>query len=45
MTDDTPNPALLPAGLIDALPPAAEREAALVEALMAVFAGHGYERV
>jgi len=45
MTDDTPNPALLPAGLIDALPPTAEREAALVEALMAVFAGHGYERV
>ena len=45
MTDDPPNPALLPAGLVDLLPPAAEREAALVEALMAVFAGHGYERV
>ena len=45
MTDDVPNPALLPAGLMDLLPPEAEREAALVEALMAAFAGHGYERV
>ena len=45
MTDDFPNPALLPAGLMDLLPPAAEREAALIEALMGVFAGHGYERV
>lgn len=43
--DETPNPALLPAGLADLLPPEAEREAALVEAMMAVFAGHGYERV
>ncbi len=45
MTDDMPNPALLPAGLADLLPPEAEREAALVEAMMGVFAGHGYERV
>ena len=30
---------------MDLLPPEAEREAALVEALMAAFAGHGYERV
>ncbi|SDB68943.1 ATP phosphoribosyltransferase regulatory subunit [Belnapia rosea] len=45
MTDDAPNPALLPAGLMDLLPPEAEREADLVEALMAAFAGHGYERV
>ncbi|WP_043337406.1 ATP phosphoribosyltransferase regulatory subunit [Belnapia moabensis] len=45
MTDDLPNPALLPAGLMDLLPPEAEREAALVETLMAAFAGHGYERV
>jgi len=46
MTDDAPLPAgLLPAGLIDLLPPAAEREAVLVEALMAAFAEHGYERV
>ena len=39
------NPALLPAGLRDLLPPDAEAEAASVEAMMAVFAGHGYERV
>ena len=45
MTDDLPNPALLPAGLADLLPPAAEREADLVEAMMGVFAAHGYERV
>ncbi|GGG45135.1 ATP phosphoribosyltransferase regulatory subunit [Caldovatus sediminis] len=45
MTDDPPNPALLPAGLFDLLPPEAEREAALVEAMMGVFALHGYERV
>ncbi len=45
MTDDTPNPALLPAGFADALPPEAEREAAFVEAIMASFALHGYERV
>ena len=45
MTDDLPNPALLPAGLADVLPPEAEREAALVEAMMGVFAAHGYERV
>jgi ATP phosphoribosyltransferase regulatory subunit len=46
MTDDDPfNPALLPAGLRDLLPPDAETEAASVEALMEVFATHGYERV
>lgn len=46
MTDDLPtNPALLPAGLRDLLPPDAETEAAAVEQLMAVFAGHGYQRV
>ena len=46
MTDDpTPNPALLPAGLRDLLPPEAETEAASVEALMARFAAHGYQRV
>ncbi len=45
MTDDPPNPALLPAGLFDLLPPEAEREAALIEAMMGVFARHGYERV
>ncbi|MCX8133770.1 MAG: ATP phosphoribosyltransferase regulatory subunit [Roseococcus sp.] len=36
---------LLPAGLMDLLPPEAEREAALVAALMESFARHGYERV
>jgi ATP phosphoribosyltransferase regulatory subunit len=49
MTDDLPNESLpaglLPAGLVDLLPPEAEREAALVEALMAGFGAHGYERV
>jgi ATP phosphoribosyltransferase regulatory subunit len=46
MTDDPPpSPALLPAGFRDLLPPDAETEALSVEALMAVFAGHGYERV
>jgi ATP phosphoribosyltransferase regulatory subunit len=45
MTDDPPNPALLPAGLSDLLPPDAEREAVLVEVLAETFARHGYERV
>ena len=46
MTDDLPpNPALLPAGLRDLLPPDAETEASAVEALMTVFAAHGYQRV
>jgi ATP phosphoribosyltransferase regulatory subunit len=46
MSDDVPNhPALLPAGLRDLLPPEAETEAASVEALMEVFAAHGYQRV
>ena len=46
MTEDPPtSPALLPAGLRDLLPPDAETEAASVEALMDVFAAHGYQRV
>jgi len=45
MSDDPPNPALLPAGLRDLLPPDAETEASAVEALMDVFAAHGYQRV
>ena len=45
MTDDPPNPALLPAGLADLLPPEAEQEAHLVERLAECFARHGYERV
>ncbi len=36
MTDDLPNPALLPAGLRDLLPPVAETAAAAVEGLMDV---------
>jgi ATP phosphoribosyltransferase regulatory subunit len=45
MNDDAPHPALLPVGLVDVLPPEAAREAALVEAMMAALARHGYERV
>ena len=46
MTDDLPpNPALLPAGLRDLLPPDAETEASAVEALMDIFTGFGYQRV
>ncbi|CAH2599674.1 ATP phosphoribosyltransferase regulatory subunit [Rhodovastum atsumiense] len=46
MTDDRPlNPALLPAGLRDLLPPEAETEATSVEAIMDAFAAHGYQRV
>ncbi len=43
--DDTPHPALLPAGLRDLLPPHAESEAASVERIMSVFAAHAYRRV
>lgn len=42
---DTVYKGLLPQGLRDLLPPQAEAEAALVERLMAVLAGNGYERV
>jgi ATP phosphoribosyltransferase regulatory subunit len=46
MTDDLPpNPALLPAGLRDLLPPDAQTEAVAVETLMTAFAAHGYGRV
>jgi ATP phosphoribosyltransferase regulatory subunit len=46
MSDELPNnPALLPAGLRDLLPPDAETEASAVESLMEVFASHGYQRV
>ncbi|HEX3984643.1 MAG TPA: ATP phosphoribosyltransferase regulatory subunit [Acidisoma sp.] len=46
MTDDlAPNPALLPAGLRDLLPPEAEIEARSIEAMMECFAAHGYQRV
>jgi ATP phosphoribosyltransferase regulatory subunit len=42
---EAPNPALLPAGLRDLLPPEAETEARAVEAAMEAFAAHGYQRV
>jgi len=42
---ETGEKALLPAGLQDILPPEAAREAAVVERLIACFAGYGYERV
>ena len=45
MNDPLPNPALLPQGLHDLLPPEAETEAAAVASLMAVFHAHGYQRV
>lgn len=46
MSDEpAPNPALLPAGLVDLLPPAAEAEAIAVGRLLKTFASHGYERV
>lgn len=45
LDEDPPNPALLPTGLADLLPPEAEAEAEAVSALMAVFAAHGYQRV
>jgi len=46
MMDDAPlNPALLPAGFSDLLPPEAEAEADGIEAIMAVFGAHGYERI
>ena len=45
MIDDTNNPALLPNGLLDLLPPLAEGEARLIEAFLKDFAGFGYARV
>jgi len=39
------HPSLLPAGFVDVLPPEAETEAAAIEAMLGVFAAHGYERV
>lgn len=45
MMDDAPNPALLPAGLADVLPPHAETEARAIEAMAESFAAHGFQRV
>ena len=42
---ELPHKALLPAGFPDVLPPEAAHEAHVVERLMAMFAGQGYERV
>jgi ATP phosphoribosyltransferase regulatory subunit len=42
---EAPHPALLPTGMHDLLPPAAEIEAGVVAQLMATLAAHGYERV
>jgi ATP phosphoribosyltransferase regulatory subunit len=43
--NDAPHPALLPIGMHDLLPPAAEIEASVVSQLMATLAAYGYERV
>ena len=45
LADFAANPALLPAGLRDLLPPEAETEAVAVERIMAAFTAHGYERI
>jgi ATP phosphoribosyltransferase regulatory subunit len=43
--EDQLHPALLPAGMRDILPPHAETEAGMIERLMHLLAGYGYERV
>lgn len=45
MLNSTLPPGLLPEGLRDRLPPAAEAEAGLARTMMAVFAAHGHNRV
>ncbi|WP_343718110.1 ATP phosphoribosyltransferase regulatory subunit, partial [Inquilinus sp.] len=42
---DAPNTALLPEGFYDVLPPDAAQEAAVIERMMAVLGGHGFDRV
>jgi len=42
---DRPNPALLPNGLSDGLPPRAEHEAIIGDRIQSVVRGHGYQRV
>lgn len=42
---DVPNTALLPEGFYDVLPPDAAQEAAVIERMMAVLGGHGFDRV
>ena len=41
MMDGKSHPALLPAGLVDLLPPEAEFEASVMDGLMAAFARYG----
>lgn len=45
MNKSSKNPALLPSGFTDLLPPDAEREAQAIGALMNIFASFGYARV
>ncbi|MGF6229861.1 ATP phosphoribosyltransferase regulatory subunit [Inquilinus ginsengisoli] len=42
---DAPNAALLPEGFYDVLPPDAAQEAAVIERMVAVLGGHGFDRV
>ncbi|KGM30352.1 ATP phosphoribosyltransferase regulatory subunit, partial [Inquilinus limosus] len=42
---DVLNTALLPEGFYDVLPPDAAQEAAVIERMMAVLGGHGFDRV
>jgi ATP phosphoribosyltransferase regulatory subunit len=42
---DAPNAALLPEGFYDVLPPDAAQEAAVIERMMAVLGGQGFDRV
>jgi len=44
-SDSDARRALLPAGLLDSLPPDAAQRAAVIERLIAEFGAHGYERV
>jgi ATP phosphoribosyltransferase regulatory subunit len=45
MNDQEKNPALLPSGFVDLLPPDAEQEAGAITALMALFRTFGFQRV
>lgn len=45
MVSNNHETALLPAGITDSLPPAAEDEAVVLEQVMKVLAAHGYDRV
>jgi len=45
MVSDTLQQALLPAGIVDVLPSDAAHEAAVLDRVMGILAGHGYEHV